>query len=96
VANRDQVVSSSRWRPGTGIALMWQSGINMFTFGHNVALSAFGRGVKVPARRGWQRKLDGFISIVLAIPAMVIAVPAELVGALIRRGGAYRVKVEVL
>ena len=96
VSNRDQVVSGSRWMPGTGIATMWQSGINMFTFGHNVALGAFGRAVKVPARRGWQRALDGFISVVLAVPAIVIAVPAELVGALFRRGGSYRVKLEVL
>ena len=96
VSNRDQVVSGSRWMPGTSIATMWQSGINMFTFGHNVALGAFGRAVKVPARRGWQRALDGFISVVLAVPAIVIAVPAELVGALFRRGGSYRVKLEVL
>ncbi len=96
VANRDLVVSGSRWRPGAGIATMWQSGINMFTFGHNVALGAFGRAVRVPARKGWQRRLDAFISVVLAIPAIVIAVPAELIGALFRRGGSYRVKFEVL
>ncbi len=96
VSNRDQVVAGSRWRPGAGITTMWQSGMNMFTFGHNVALGAFGRAVEVPARRGWQRGLDGFISVVLAIPAIVVAVPAELVGALFRRGGSYAVKFEVL
>ncbi|MGK2933221.1 MAG: hypothetical protein ACSLFD_10730 [Solirubrobacterales bacterium] len=96
VSNRDQVVAGSRWRPGAGIATMWQSGINMFTFGHNVALASFGRAVKLPARRGWQRSLDAFISVVLAIPAIVVAVPAELVGALFRRGGSYRVKLELL
>lgn len=96
VSNRDQIVSASRWRPGAGIATTWQSGINMFTFGHNVALAGLGRAVKVPARRGWQRGLDGFISVVLAVPAIVIAVPLELFGALFRRGGEYRVKLEVL
>ncbi|MBK5232343.1 MAG: hypothetical protein JJE13_05110 [Thermoleophilia bacterium] len=96
VSNRDQVVSGSHWKPGAGIASMWQSGINMFTFGHNVALAAFGGAVKVPARRGWQRGLDVFISVVLAVPAIVIAVPAELIGALFRRGGEYRVRFEVL
>ena len=96
VSNRDQIVSGSSWMPGAGIATMWQSGINMFTFGHNVALSAFGRAVRIPARRGWQRALDGFISVVLALPAILIAVPMELVGALFRRGGSYRVNLEVL
>lgn len=96
VSNRDQVVAGSRWLPVAGTNTTWQSGINMFTFGHNVALAAFGRAVKVPARRGWQRKLDGFISVVLAVPAMVVAIPVELIGALFRKGGEYRVRLEVL
>lgn len=96
VSSRDQAVSGSRWRPMAGFAAMWQSGMNMFTFGHNVALGAFGRAVKIPARRGWQRGLDAFISVVLAIPAMVIAIPLELVGAVFRRGGEYRITLEVL
>ena len=43
VANRDQVVSSARWAPGAGIATMWQTVLNGFTFGRNVALGALGR-----------------------------------------------------
>lgn len=96
VSNRDQVVASSGWVAGRSIITMWQSGINMFTFGQNVALAKLGKAVQVPAKKSWQRKLDAFISIVLAIPAMVIAVPMELLAALFKRGGAYRVRLEVL
>ncbi|MGA7397453.1 MAG: hypothetical protein WBW62_08410 [Solirubrobacterales bacterium] len=96
VADRDQIVKSRRWMPLSGITTTWQSGINMFTFGHNIALSAFGRAVKIPARKGWQRKLDAFISVVLAIPAMVIAVPVELLAGLVKRGGRYRITLDVL
>ncbi len=49
VANRDQVVVSARWAPGAGIAAMWQTVLNGFTFGRNVALGALGRGTAVPA-----------------------------------------------
>jgi hypothetical protein len=38
VANRDQVVVATRWSPGRGIALMWQTILNGLTFGRNVAL----------------------------------------------------------
>jgi hypothetical protein len=96
VATRDQVVAGSRWMPGSSLAGMWQSGINMFTFGHNVALGALGRATGFSARRGWQRALDWFITVALAVPAAVLAVPIELFGALFRRGGRYRVRLEVL
>lgn len=96
VANRDQVVTAVRWLPGSGIAHMWQSGINMFTFGQNVALGGLGRAFPVLARRKWQRALDWFISIALAIPAIVVATPLELLGGLFRRGGAYRARFQLL
>src|SRR5829696_8168246 len=44
VAHRDQVVASARWAPGAGIATMWQTVLNGFTFGRNVASAALGRG----------------------------------------------------
>ena len=50
VANRDQVVASARWSPGAGIATMWQTILNGFTFGRNVALGALGRGTAGPRR----------------------------------------------
>ena len=40
VATRDQVVKSTRWRPGTGIATMWQTLVNSATFGRNVVVGA--------------------------------------------------------
>jgi hypothetical protein len=96
VAGRDQVVDGSRWLPGAGILSMWQSGINMFTFGHNLALGRYGRALATPARKAWRRRLDVFITVVLAVPSMLFAVPIELLGGLFGRGGAYRVRLKVL
>lgn len=96
VATRDQIVTETRWRPLRGIALMWQSGINMFTFGQNVVLGALKKTHGVPADRGWKRTLDWFISVVVALPALVIATPLELLAVLFRRGAAARARVQVL
>lgn len=96
VANRDQVVVGLTWRPLTGIAQLWQSGINMFTFGQNSALGALGKAHAVPGRRGWHRALDWFITLALAIPALVVALPLELLGGIFRRGGAYRARFQAL
>jgi len=96
VADRDQVVKSTRWRPGAGIAAMWQTILNGFTFGRNVALGALGRSRAVPAEQPWQRRLDAFVSIVVAIPAMLVAIPLELAAVALRRGGATSLKLELL
>jgi hypothetical protein len=96
VARRDQVVKSARWAPGAGIATMWQTILNAVTFGRNVALGAFRRASSVPAARPWQRRLDAAISVVAAIPALIIAVPIELVAAPLRRGGVVRLRFELL
>jgi hypothetical protein len=96
VANRDQVVTHARWSPGTGIATMWQTILNGFTFGHNVALGTLGRGVVVAAERPWQRRLDALISVVVAIPALLAALPLELIAAALRRGGAVSLRFELL
>ncbi|HWM63112.1 MAG TPA: hypothetical protein VNP96_03885 [Solirubrobacterales bacterium] len=96
VANRDQVVRSARWAPGRGIATMWQTILNGFTFGRNVALGAFGRSGPVPAAEPWQRRLDALIVVVVAIPALLAAVPLELAAAALRRGGAVSLRVELL
>lgn len=95
-ATRDQMVTKVRWRPLRGIATMWQSGLNMFTFGQNVVMGSFGKAVKVEANRPWKRGLDWFISAAVAIPAIVVAVPAELIGILFRHGAAARARVQVL
>jgi hypothetical protein len=98
VANRDQVVTGARWAPGAGVALMWQTVLNSITFGRNVALAALGgRAQAVAAGRPWQRRLDALISVIAAIPALAIALPIELLGAIVfRRGGALKLRLELL
>ncbi|MGE5282527.1 MAG: hypothetical protein ACM3N0_09460 [Chloroflexota bacterium] len=96
VANRDQVVVSSRWSPGRGIALMWQTLLNGLTFGRNVALGALGRSESVPATRPWQRWLDAAISILATLPALLIAIPLELLAATTRRGSVVTLRFELL
>lgn len=96
VANRDQVVASARWSPGAGVATMWQTVLNGFTFGRNVALGALGRASAVPAQRPWQRRLDGMICVVVAIPALIAAVPLELTAAATKRGSATSLRFKLL
>ena len=95
VAFRDQKVIARKPAFGRGLIGMWQSIINTFTFGHNVALGAGGKTPSVSANRGWKRALDWFITVVLAVPVMIVALPLEAVGTLVGRGGHYRVGLEV-
>ncbi|HET8861737.1 MAG TPA: hypothetical protein VFM94_00625 [Solirubrobacterales bacterium] len=96
VAHRDQVVKSARWSPGAGIATMWQTILNGFTFGRNGALGALGGSKAVPADKPWQRRLDALITILVAIPTLLVAVPLELAAAALRRGGATSLRFELL
>ncbi len=96
VANRDQVVASARWSPAAGITTMWQTILNGFTFGRNVALGALGRTTAVPADKPWQRRLDNLICVVVAIPAFLAALPLELTAAATRRGSATVLRFELL
>jgi hypothetical protein len=96
VGNRDQVVTSVRWMPGAGIASMWQTLLNGLTFGRNIALGALGRATAVPARRPWQQRLDVLISVLAAIPAILVAVPLETVAAVFRRGAVVSLRLELL
>lgn len=96
VAGRDQVVKSRRWAPLASLAITWQSLLNSVTLGHNVALGALGRGQAAPAEKTWQRRIDALASVVLAIPALLIAVPLELAGGLLRRGAVYKLRFELL
>jgi hypothetical protein len=95
-ARRDQVVKSSRWAPAASLAATWQTLLNSVTFGHNVALSALGRGQAAKAAQPWQRRIDALASIVLAIPALLIAIPIELAGALSGRGAVITLHLELL
>lgn len=96
VAHRDEVVTSLRWRPLAGIAQLWQSAINMFTFGQNSALGALGKAHPVPGRQAWHNWIDWFITVALAVPMLVVAIPLELLGGLFGRGGSYRAGFQVL
>jgi hypothetical protein len=96
VAQRDQVVKRARWSPGPGIAAMWQTILNGFTFGRNAALGALGASAAVPAEQPWQRRLDALITVVVAIPALLAAVPLELIAAALKRGGATSLRLELL
>ena len=96
VARRDQIVGSCRWAPGKAIATTWQTVLNGFTFGRNVALAALGRSGAVPAERPWQRRLDALISLLVALPALLVAIPMELAAAACGRGAAVSLKIELL
>jgi hypothetical protein len=96
IAHRDQVVTRVRWAPGAGIALMWQTILNGFTFGRNIALGALGRGGATAATRAWQHGLDASISVLVALPALLVAIPLELLAAAFKRGGAVTLERELL
>lgn len=91
VAGRDQVVKSVRWSAGKGIATMWQTLVNSATFGRNVVV-----GDSSVAAKPWQRRVDWVVTAVLAIPALVVALPLELAGAASRRGSAQTLRFELL
>jgi len=96
VARRDQVVKSRRWAPAASLAATWQTLLNSVTFGHNVALAAFGRADAAKATEAWQRRIDGLASIVLALPALIVALPIELAGGLVGRGSVVTLRFELL
>jgi hypothetical protein len=96
VARRDQVVKRARWVPGLGLAATWQTLLNSVTFGHNVAIGAVGRGRATPAKRAWQQRIDYLVTVVLAVPALVIALPVEIAGGIFRRGAVVQLRFELL
>ncbi|HET8813449.1 MAG TPA: hypothetical protein VFM51_00650 [Solirubrobacterales bacterium] len=96
VARRDQVVKSERWRPLAGLAATWQTLLNSVTFGHDVALGALGKTTAMPGAQAWQRRIDALASVVLAIPALLLAIPIELAGGLAGRGAVISLRTELL
>jgi len=96
IARRDQVLKSSRWAPVAGLAATWQTMLNSVTFGHNVALATLGRAKAAPAEQRWQRRIDALASVVLALPALLIALPVELAGGLCGRGAVLSLRFELL
>jgi hypothetical protein len=101
VAHRDQVVRSRRWMPAASLVATEQTLLNSVTFGHNVGVGVLreGPGVPtpgIPAPEIWQRRIDVLASCVLALPALLIAIPVELAGGLFRRGAVYELRTELL
>ncbi len=96
VAGRDQVVKRRRWAPALGLAITWQTLLNSLTFGRNAAFGALKWGEATPAERRWQRRIDILISIALAIPVLLVALPIELAGAAIGRGAAIYLFLELI
>jgi hypothetical protein len=101
VANRDQVVKSRRWLPVVSLMATEQTLLNSVTFGHNVGVTVLRQGPGIPtpgipAPELWQRRIDALASCVLALPALLIAIPVELAGGLFRRGAVYELRTELL
>jgi hypothetical protein len=96
VARRDQVVKSRRWLPGASLAATWQTLLNSVTFGHNVALGALGKAPAMPAPESWQRRIDALASVVLAIPALLVALPVELAAGILGRGSVVSLRLQLL
>ena len=76
-------------RPRFAFALMWQTLLNAFTFGHDVALGRLGKAEAVPARRPWQRRLDAIVSVLAAPVVAAFAALLEAGAWLAGRGGAF-------
>lgn len=95
IARRDQIVKRRRWLPLASLAVTWQTLLNSVTFGRNVALGALRGRPAVPAPEPWQRRIDALASVVLAIPALAIAIPVELAAGLFRRGAVISVRIEL-
>jgi hypothetical protein len=88
----DETPRRPRWRVAAAIGGMWQTLLNVATFGRNVGLGWLGAAEPVPADRPWQRRLDALITVFLAPPLLLLAVPLEASAALARRGGVLSVR----
>ena len=86
----------SRPRPLASLAATWQTLLNSVTFGRNVALGALRDQPAVFAERPGQRRIDILASVVLAIPALLVAIPVELLGAALGRGAVVDLRFELL
>lgn len=96
VAHRDQIVRSRRWMPVASLLATLQTLLNSVTFGHNIFLGILRGAPSMPAPQTWQRQIDVLASDVLALPALLLAIPIELAGGLLRRGAVYELRTELL
>jgi hypothetical protein len=77
-------------RPRSAPGLMWQTILNSFTFGHDIALGHLGRAEAVPAARPWQRRLDLVVTVLAAPLGALVALALEGAATLTGRGGSFR------
>jgi hypothetical protein len=87
VALRDQELQRAGWLAGASLLGMSGTLANGFTFGRNVLIGAVGGAAATPAARPWQRAIDRLISIFIALPVLIVAVPLEVGAAMAGRGG---------
>jgi hypothetical protein len=69
----------------------WQTLLNSFTFGHNVALASLGRARGSFAGRPWQRALDSVVSVLASPLVLIAALLLEAAAAVAGRGGTLAV-----
>jgi hypothetical protein len=72
------------------LAGAWQTLLNAFTFGHNVALASLGRGSSTAAAHPWQRAVDAVVSVLASPLVLVGAVLIEGAAATAGRGGVLK------
>ena len=79
----------------TGIWGMWQTLVNAFTLGHNVITDArHGRLSPADGRQRAAIGLDLLVSVLVALPMLLIALVLETAAAAVGRGGVTRFRVE--
>ncbi len=66
---------------------MWQTLVNSFSFGHNIAMEALGRGPATRAPQPWQRAIDLVILVATFVPLIVLAILFELLASITGHGG---------
>lgn len=79
-------------KPGPEFVNMWQTMVNAFTFGHNVAFDAIGRGPATPGNAFWQRAIDWLIVVFTLVPLVLLALLVESLATLAGGGGRLRLK----
>lgn len=84
---RNRELLRVRWLPGPGVAAMWATLLNSFTWGRNIAPGALGRATPTPASRGWQRAMDAVISVLATPIVLLAALVLESSAAALGRGG---------
>lgn len=79
-------------RPGPAYLAMWQTVVNSFTFGHNVALGATGHVPATPEDAVWKRAIDWVIVVATLVPLVVVTLVVESIAWAAGGGGSMRIK----